>query len=286
MDSAVLPMQPATFRGVPVSITIQTRTGTIAARVWKLAVGPQHAAAPRFERRRQQPRGSRADGAPLRRRSSRPHPPGTAARRRRRAGLERHGHRARRHASERRAQRICGARARAPADGDRRDRCARGDPPGRAADRVHDAHAGAGRPRSLPGRAGRGASRAAARFARARLRRLPRSRPREPAGPRRRILHDGAGAETEPARERGVVAARPGLAIDVERAVSRPLGRSRADRPHHQRRARADVARAGNAAGLRTASRPGLDRNAPRHPVSGRRSTRSTTASCGKRIRR
>ena len=69
-----------------------------------------------------------------------------------------------------------------------------------------------------------------------------------------------------PARQRGVVAARPGLARDVERTVSRPLGRSRADRPHHQRRARADVARAADAAGLRPPPRPGLAATRRRSP--------------------
>ncbi len=38
-DANVLPMQPAEYRGVPVSITIDTRTGPISARVWKVAVG-------------------------------------------------------------------------------------------------------------------------------------------------------------------------------------------------------------------------------------------------------
>ena len=53
----------------------------------RLAAGgrPQHAAAARFERRRQPARRPRADRAPLRRRQPRPHPPGAAARRRRRA---------------------------------------------------------------------------------------------------------------------------------------------------------------------------------------------------------
>jgi starch phosphorylase len=40
VDSRVLPMQPATDRnGEPVMVTIETRTGTIAARVWRIAVG-------------------------------------------------------------------------------------------------------------------------------------------------------------------------------------------------------------------------------------------------------
>ena len=39
VDSAVLPLELATSRGVAVTITIETRTGPIHARVWKLAVG-------------------------------------------------------------------------------------------------------------------------------------------------------------------------------------------------------------------------------------------------------
>ena len=61
----------------------------------------------------------------------------------------------------------------------------------------------------------------------------------DPRQPRRRVLHDGARAEGQPPRERGVVAARPRLARDVEAALSGPARGARADRPHHQRRARA-----------------------------------------------
>ena len=39
VDHRSLPIRPATNRGVPVSVSIETRTGTIAARVWQLAVG-------------------------------------------------------------------------------------------------------------------------------------------------------------------------------------------------------------------------------------------------------
>jgi starch phosphorylase len=39
VDSALLPLRPATRNGQPVTITIQTRTGSIAARVWQVAVG-------------------------------------------------------------------------------------------------------------------------------------------------------------------------------------------------------------------------------------------------------
>jgi starch phosphorylase len=39
VDSGLLPIQPATRNGEPISVSIATRTGTIAARVWSLSVG-------------------------------------------------------------------------------------------------------------------------------------------------------------------------------------------------------------------------------------------------------
>jgi starch phosphorylase len=39
VDHRVLPLEPALQDGVPVIVSIETRTGTIAARLWKLAVG-------------------------------------------------------------------------------------------------------------------------------------------------------------------------------------------------------------------------------------------------------
>jgi starch phosphorylase len=39
VDSAWLPIEPAASNGVPVHVSIETRTGVIRARVWKLAVG-------------------------------------------------------------------------------------------------------------------------------------------------------------------------------------------------------------------------------------------------------
>jgi starch phosphorylase len=39
VDHRVLPMQPATRNGTPITVEIETRTGTIAARVWRVAVG-------------------------------------------------------------------------------------------------------------------------------------------------------------------------------------------------------------------------------------------------------
>ena len=39
VDHRVLPMEPATHDGVPVTVEIETRTGRIVARVWRIAVG-------------------------------------------------------------------------------------------------------------------------------------------------------------------------------------------------------------------------------------------------------
>jgi len=39
VDHRSLPMRPALSNGVPVTIAVETRTGTIAARVWQLAIG-------------------------------------------------------------------------------------------------------------------------------------------------------------------------------------------------------------------------------------------------------
>ncbi len=146
----LLPIQPAMRDGVPVDG--RDRDPHRHDRRARLAAGgrPQHAAAARLERRRQPARGSRADRAPLRRRRPRPHPPGAAARRRRRARA------ARRWASRRASCISTKATARSP----RSSSCASGwtakaSTPGEAirrvvgADRLHHAHAGAGRPRSL-----------------------------------------------------------------------------------------------------------------------------------------
>ena len=218
---------------------------------------PQHAAAARLERRRQQPRGSPADLAPLRRRRAGAHPPGAGARRRRRAGAGGARHLARRRAPERRAQRLCRARADPAAHGEpkastspRRSRRV-------AAQVVFTTH--------TPVPAGHD------RFAPALV--------EEHLGPLRDALglshdeHDGVrpresarttdeqfcmtvlALKAVTARQRRVVAARPRLARDVDAALSGPARGPRADRPHHQRRARQHLAGAADAPGLRAAPR-------------------------------
>ena len=187
VDAATLPIRPATTKdGRTVTVSVETRTGTdLGARV-DGAGRPQHAAAPRLGRRGQPARGSRADGAALRRRRAGPHPPGAAARRRRRAGAARARLHAGRRPPERRPQRVRGARVRAPADGARGPVGARGAARRRLAHRLHDPHAGAGRPRSLLAGSRRGAPRAAARGDGPRPRGAARLRPRRSAATRTR----------------------------------------------------------------------------------------------------
>ena len=68
VDSRLLPIAAGDWRdGEPVTVEIETRTGTIVARVWQVDGRPQHAAAARLQRRRQparrtasSPRGSTA----------------------------------------------------------------------------------------------------------------------------------------------------------------------------------------------------------------------------------
>ena len=169
---------------------------------------------------------------------------------------------------------------------DRRHRRRGGHPPRRAADRLHDAHARAGRPRSVHAGADRGAPRPAARRARPVARRAAGAGPREPGQSRRDVLHDRAGPEAVAQGQRGLVAARPGVARDVDGPLSRRRRRARADRPHHQRRARADLAGAADAPDLRPASRARTGPSAAPSRTAGTTSKTSTTASCGRRIRR
>ena len=67
VDSALLPIRPAMRDGVPVTISIETRTGHDLGAGLVAGGRPQHAAAARLERRRQPARGSRADRAAVRR---------------------------------------------------------------------------------------------------------------------------------------------------------------------------------------------------------------------------
>ena len=153
--------------------------------------------------------------------------------------------------------------------------------------RLHHAHAGAGRPRPLRAGADRGASRTAARRARAcRTTTSWRSAASIPHDHDEPFCMTVLALKVVPARQRGVVAARPRLARDVDAALSRPARGPGADRPHHQRRARQHLAGAADAAGLRAPPRRRLDGAQHASRSSGTRSRTSTTASCGRRIRR
>ena len=127
VDSGVLPIQPATTPERRAADggdrdAHRAHPGPGLARQRR----PQHAAAARLERRRQQPRGSPAHLAPLRRRRTGAHPPGAGARRRRRAGAGGARPLARRRPPERRTQRLRRARADPAAHGERRRRRRRG----------------------------------------------------------------------------------------------------------------------------------------------------------------
>ncbi len=271
--------------GVPVTVEIDTRTGPI----WPASGGSRSVATrcccsiPNVDG--EQPRGSRADGAALRRRSPRPHPAGAAARRRRRARPARRWASHRVSAPERRAQRLRRLeliRRRMEDEGIGFDEALRRV----AAQVVFTTHTPvpAGHDR-FAARSDRGAPRTAARRARPVARRLHGPRPRRSAQPRRRVLHDGARPEALAARQRRLVAARPRLAGDVDDALSGAARGRRPDRPHHQRRARAHLAGAADAAVLRPPPRRRLG-GAQQRTACGRRSTASTTASCGRRTRR
>ncbi len=120
-DVNQLPMEPAIgANGEPVTVQIETRSGSIRAKVWRMKVGTLRSAAPRFQRRRECARGPRTHFAPVRRRRAHSNPPGVAAGRRRLPRIEGHGNHARRAAPERRAQRICGARSDSQPHGGRR----------------------------------------------------------------------------------------------------------------------------------------------------------------------
>ena len=80
-----------------------------------------------------------------------------------------------------------------------------------------------------------------------------------PSDRERRVLHDGARAEAVAPRQRCLVASRPGLTRHVDAALSGTIGGTGADRPHHQRHSRPHVARAADAPALRPPPRPGLD---------------------------
>ena len=97
----------------------------------------------------------------------------------------------------------------------------RGDAGGGRDDRLHHPHAGRRRARSLPRRPGRGAPRQGPRRAAPLVRGLHGAGPGEPRRSERAVLHDGAGTEAVALRQRRQRPARRGLAEDVAAALTR-----------------------------------------------------------------
>ncbi len=211
------------------------------------AGGPRRPAAARRPRRGELGGRSRSDRAALRRRPGDPHPAGDPARRRRLSRPRQARHPAFGAAPQRGALRLRAAGMGAPAGRARGADRRRGAAPGAVGERLHHPHAGAGGsrpfpggPRPAPSRAARGRSRdAGVRGDGARL--------GSPVRLRRAVSADRAGAAALPPLERRLGAARPGVPPDVDGALPRARRGSRADRPHHQRRARAHLAGTGSA---------------------------------------
>ena len=259
VDHRSLPMRPALSQGVPVTISVETRTGSISARVWQLSIGRNTLLLLDSNVEGNQPEDREL--------TSRLYGGDDRVRIRQELLLGVGGVRALAalgiapgvlHLNE-------GHSAFAPLEVVRQRMVVEGVDAWEALRRVaaqvvFTTHTPvpAGHDR-FSRRARRRAPRPAARIARRRSRTLPRPRPRQPARRQRDLLHDGPRAQVVPPRQRGLLAARPGLARDVEPALSRSQRGSRADRPHHQRRARADLARAADAPGVRPASRARLD---------------------------
>ena len=103
VDSSLLPIEQARdASGEPVTISIDTRTGTLFARVWKLAVGRNTLLLLDSDVDRQPAGRSRSHVAVVWRRRPRPHQTGAAARRGRRQGAHGTRHLAGRGAPQRR----------------------------------------------------------------------------------------------------------------------------------------------------------------------------------------
>ncbi len=205
-----LPMEPARDReGKPITVQIDTRTGTSAGQGLADARGPGEAVPAGLRRAQQQPGGPRADRPAVRRRQPHPHPPGIGGRRRRRPRADGPGHHAGRLSPQRRAQRLRHAGGDPPADEGRRHelrgRPARSGP----SHGLHHAHARARRPRPLRPQPDRGAPWPAARRAGHLLRATDGPGPRRAAERARDVLHDRAGAEAFAAGQRREQPARP-----------------------------------------------------------------------------
>ena len=227
VDSRLLPMQPALNDGEPVMVSIETRTGTILARVWQLAVGRNTLLLldSNVEGNRPEDREltARLYGGDQRVRIRQELLLGIGGVR----ALDADGHHARRPASQRRPQRVRRARARAASHGGRR-----ASTPGRRCAGCRRRSSSRRTRRCPPATIGsrrdldRGAPGAAARRARTERRRADGARPRRSGQRRRRILHDGAGAQVVAARQRGVVACTAKCRAPCGRRSFRPARRA------------------------------------------------------------
>ena len=108
----------------------------------------------------------------------------------------------------------------------------------------------------------------------------------EPHNEDETLLHDRAGAEALAPGQRRQQPARPRHAADVGPPLAVARRGRNPHRPHHQRRARAQLAGLADAAALRPQLPGQLDARGWASPKSGRRSTTSIRASCGKRTTR
>ena len=170
-------------------------------------------------------------------------------------------------------------------DGDDRPAVRRGRARRLGHDRLYDPHAGGRRPRPLSRPAGR---------------RAPGQDPRGPppvvrglhgAGtglsgrPQRAVLHDRAGTQVIAVRQRRQRVARHGLATDVAAALRQHARGERADRPHHERSSRAELGRAPDAPRCSTGTWGPTGPRASDTPRPGRRSIPSPTPNSGRRSR-
>ena len=226
--TGVLPIQPATHDGVPVTVEIETRTGRIVARVWRIAVGRNTLLLLDSNVDGNSPEDreltARLYGGDQRIRIRQELLLGVGGVRALAAlGISpgvvhlNEGHSA--FASLELVRRRMDVR------GDRRGR---GDAPRRVAGRLHHAHAGAGRARSLlRGRSSRSTSDRCATRSGCRAEAFLALGRVDPRQPRRGVLHDGARAQDR------VIARTPCPRCtasvsrgDVEAALSRPCARS------------------------------------------------------------
>ena len=287
VDSRLLPIEPATPATARRSRSRSTRARAASPR----ASGGSPSAATRCfcstPTSRQQPGRSRPDRAALRRRRARPHPAGAAARRWRRARADRARHFTRRHSSQRRTQRVRRARAGAAADGSPkaspRTKPSAASPRRSSSPRTRRCRRDtiAFRPISSRNISGRCAKRSASTDA------LPGARARESDDDDEDFCMTVLALKLS--RRANAVSSLHG---QVSRAMWTPLypgvaRRAGADRPHHQRRARAHLARAADAPGLRPSPWRRLAGRAAESTGCWEAMRRaSTTASCGRRIRR